>query len=175
MAVDGTRSRPLAPREPLLDFLHDWRQVGHAVDDIMRARAFELIHCRLAPLCEVVRVKRRLVFTRQSETIAADRYADRPRAAVDSLGDSDLRVIDLDYAPRRPNLEVQERLVKHEGRRASVRRVARANKTVRFEPLRRCDRQDLGHDLASVAGRRADLDPLAPELRDDVRGAGDES
>ena len=46
----GVRSRPLAPREPLLDFLHDWHQVGDAVDDIVRARAFELMHRRLAPL-----------------------------------------------------------------------------------------------------------------------------
>src|SRR5580704_13779328 len=99
MAADGIRSRPLASRKPLFDFLHDWRQVGHAVDDIMRARALQLVHRCRAPFCEVVRSQRRRIFTRQAETIAADRYADRPSAPVDSLRDADLRVIDLDYAP----------------------------------------------------------------------------
>ena len=140
----------------------------------MRARALQLVHRRLAPLLEVIRAKRRRVLARQSETIAADRYADRPRAAVDSLGDSDLRVVHLDHAPGGPNLEVEKRLVKHEGRRPSVRRVAGANETVGLEPLRRRDRQDLRHDLAGVACRRADLDPLASEVGDDLRRAGDE-
>ena len=164
---------PRASRSSIV--AHDWHQVGDAVDDIVRARALELVHRRLAPLCEVIRSKRRRVLARQAETIAADGYADRPRAAVDPLGDSDLRVVDLDHAPGGPNLEVEQRLVKHEGRRPSVRRVAGANETVRLEPLRRRDRQDLGHDLAGVAGRRADLDPLASELGDDLRGAGNES
>src|SRR6202021_2733505 len=83
--------------------------------------------------------------------------------------DAGLRVIDLDYAPGGPNLEVEERLVKHERRRPSVGCVAGADETVRLEPLRRRDRQDLGHDLARVACRRADLDAVAPELRDDIR------
>src|SRR6202453_292873 len=173
MAADAIRSWPLAPREPLLDFLHDWHEISDAVHDVMRARALQLIHRGLAPLREVARRKRGRVLTRQAETIAAHGYADRPRAAVDSLGDSDLRVIDLDHAPGGPNFEIQQRLVKHEGRRAPIGRVAGAHQTVRLESLRGGDRQDLGHDLARVAGRRADLDPLASELGDDLRGAGE--
>src|SRR3984957_20088470 len=120
MAADASRSRPLASRESILDRAHDWHQIVYAVDDIMRARAFELVHRGLAQLCKVIRGKRRRVFTRQAKTIAAHRHADRPRATVDALGDADLRVIDFDHAPGGPNLEIQERLVQHEGRRAAI-------------------------------------------------------
>ena len=53
--------------------------------------------------------------------------------------------------------------IEHERRRAPVRRVAGADQAVRLKALARRDRRDLGHDVAGVAGGRADLDAVGAQ------------
>ena len=137
------------------------QEIGDAVDHIVRARTAKPRHRRLPARCELVGRKRLGVGQRQAEHIAGDRYADRPAAAIEALGDADLGVVDLDAGPGRPDRQLEERLVEHERRRAAVGRVAGADEAVGRKALRGRDRQDLGHDLARVAGGRADLQAAA--------------
>ena len=115
-------SRPLAAREASLDPGDDRHQVGDGINDVMGAGAVKSVFSPGAPSHEVFRRQRFRVGERKAEGIAADRDADRPGARVDAFGDPDRRVVDLDGAPRGPDIEIEQALVEHQrtGRPSAV-------------------------------------------------------
>ena len=99
---------------------------------------------------------------RKAERIARDRDADRPCPGRPPFCDAGLGIVDLDDRAWRIDPEIGEGTVHHQGRRPALGEVAGADEIVGAIALLGGDRQERRHDLARIAGGRADLEAALP-------------